>query len=49
MDTPTTPLTKHESRKRNDMRGHSRYARRRDIDRRLDDKRLKQQLREPIS
>lgn len=49
MDTPTTPLTKHESRKRNDMRAHSRYARRRDIGRLREQRRLEQQLREPIT
>lgn len=27
------PITKHESRKRNDMRAHSHYAKRKDIDR----------------
>ncbi len=46
--TPVTPITKYESRVRNDLRATSRYARRRDIDRLLDERRLAQQLREPI-
>ncbi|MDC8803904.1 hypothetical protein PRZ61_10700 [Halomonas pacifica] len=39
-----TPITKQESRKRNDQRAHSRYARRRDIDRLLEQRRLEREL-----
>lgn len=46
--TPVTPMNKWESRIRNDLRATSRYARRRDIDRWLDERRLEAQLREPI-
>ncbi len=48
MDTSTTPITKYESRIRNDLRATSRYARRRDIDRLLEERRLERQLRGPI-
>ncbi len=44
--TPVTPLTKWESRTRNDLRATSRYARRRDIDRLLEERRLAQQIEE---
>ncbi len=46
--TPVTPLTKYESRVRNDLRATSRYARRRDIDAWHEQRRLEAQLREPI-
>lgn len=49
MDTNTTPLTKHQSRIRNDMRAHSIYAKRRDIDAYHEQRRLERQLREPVS
>ena len=45
----TTPLTKYESRIRNDHRGTSRYLHRPDIDRLLEARRLEQQLREPVT
>lgn len=44
-----TPITKHESRKRNDMRAHSRYSKRKDIDRWHEHKRLERELKEPVS
>lgn len=47
MDT-TRPITKNQSRIRNDLRATSRYARRKDIDRLLEQRRLAKQLREPI-
>ncbi len=46
MDTSTTPITKYESRTRNDLRATSRYARRRDIDAWHEQRRLAQQLEE---
>ena len=45
----TAPITKWESRLRNDRRAHGRYARRKDIDRLHEERRLEQQLREPIA
>jgi len=47
MDTTTTPLTKYQQRVRNDMRAHSRYARRRDIERWHEQKQLERELKEP--
>lgn len=49
MDTTTTqPLTKYESRKRNDLRATSRYAARPLIDRWHEERRLAKQLEEPL-
>lgn len=41
-----TPITKHQSRKRNDMRATSRYAKRPHIDRWHEQRRLERELRE---
>lgn len=46
--TPVTPLTKYESRKRNDLRATSRYAARPLIDKWHEQRRLAKQLEEPI-
>ena len=46
MDNKTTPLTKYESRKRNDLRAHRRYAARPAIDRLLEERRLERELME---
>ena len=43
---PTTPETKQQSRRRNDLRAVSRYAKRPHIDRRLEEMRLAKQLEE---
>lgn len=39
-----TPITKYEERIRNDQRATSRYARRKDIDRLLEERRLEREL-----
>ena len=49
MQTATTPETKWQSRTRSDMRATSRYARRRDIDRLHEERRLERQIAEVIS
>lgn len=48
MQTATQPETKWQSRTRCDLRATSRYARRKDIDRLLEERRLQAQLREPL-
>lgn len=47
MDDHARPITKYQQRVRNDMRAHSRYARRRDIDAYHEQRRLERQLMEP--
>lgn len=42
--TPITPMTKWQQRVADDQRAKSRYARRRDIDRRHDEMRLEREL-----
>ena len=49
MDDITRPLTKYASRIRNDQRATSRYARRPDIDRWHEQRRLERELREVVS
>ncbi|MDY7116567.1 hypothetical protein RAN53_09410 [Halomonas sp. SSL-5] len=44
-----TPITKHQSRIRNDYRATRRYAKRRDIDAYLERRRLERQLQEPVA
>ena len=46
MDDTTRPLTKHQVRVRSDVRARSIYARRRDIDRYHERKRLERELKE---
>ncbi|MCL7941190.1 hypothetical protein M8009_12930 [Halomonas sp. ATCH28] len=48
MDSNVTPMTKHQSRIRNDQRATSRYARRKDIDRWHERRRLERELQEVI-
>jgi len=43
------PITKHQSRIRNDYRATSRYAKRRDIDAYHERRRLERQLQEPVA
>ncbi|MGM0783861.1 MAG: PA3496 family putative envelope integrity protein [Pseudomonadota bacterium] len=43
------PITKHQSRIINDQRATSRYAKRKDIDRWHERRRLERQLQEPVS
>lgn len=46
LEVAVIPITKHEQRIKNDKRGASRYAKRRNIDQKLRDMQLKKELSE---